>query len=118
MKCIQKRVDALVTKMQGWNGPACPAGLEDWKLSTEEVSKAKTNTEQWNLYTLRVRLLWLSFCERQGKGKSPSELDFKSYFEKAENRVSIHVDQIFPTLQLLFSERIAIHSWDESRKSR
>ena len=95
IKGAQKRVDALVTKMQGWNGPAYPAGLENWKLSAEEVSKAKTNKEQWILYTIRTRLLWLSFCERRGRGRGPSELDFKDYFGKAENMVSIYFDWIF-----------------------
>ena len=106
IKGAQKRVDALVTKMQGWNGPAYPAGLENWKLSAEEVSKAKTNKEQWILYTLRTRLLWLSFCERQGRGRGPSELDFKSHFEKAENRVSIYIDRIFPALHFCIQKEL------------
>ena len=90
MKGVQKRVDALETMMQGWDGPAFPAGLENWRLGAEEVSKAKkANEGQWRLYNLRMRLLWLSFCERRGRGRSPSELDFKSHFERAENRVSI-----------------------------
>ena len=118
IKGAQKRVDELATRMQEWDRPAYPAGLEEWKLSADELIKAKMNKEQWILYTLRFHLLWLSFCERRGRGKGPCELDFKDYFGKAENMVSIYFDWIFQHYIFVCSERIAIPSWDARRKSR